>query len=325
MGEIRIGLVGLGTHGLRYARHLAAGEVGGAILAAVCRRDRARGESVARDLGTEFTEDYRRILSDPSIDAVVLAVPCDLHATLVPDALHAGKALLVEKPLAPDAAAAAIILRAAGAASRIAMVAQTLRYNSVVRTIRERRQALGTFRFVALSQRFEPSGRVWLDEPAAGGILRNTGVHSFDLIRHLTGLEVEKVNCSARRIVTRKTEDSFCAVLELSGGVLAAVDNSRATASRSGRIDLVGEAGQLCGDHAHHRLVEIRGTEWRNLELPPPVPTVRECLSDFVRAVRGECPVPIPLLEGLRAVEIVDACRASAETGLPRAVSRGVF
>ncbi|HMC82066.1 MAG TPA: Gfo/Idh/MocA family oxidoreductase, partial [Candidatus Polarisedimenticolia bacterium] len=101
MGEIRIGLVGLGIHGLRYARHLAAGEVGGATLAADCRRDRARGESVARDLGTEFTEDYRRILSDPSIDAVVFAVPCDLHATLVPEALQAGKALLVEKPLAP--------------------------------------------------------------------------------------------------------------------------------------------------------------------------------------------------------------------------------
>jgi predicted dehydrogenase len=321
MGEIRIGLVGLGTHGLRYARHLAAGEVGGAALATVCRRDRVRGETLARDLGTEFTEDYRRILSDPSIDAVVFTVPCDLHATLVPEALQAGKAILVEKPLAPDAAAAAGILRAAGT-SGIAMVAQTLRFNSVVRAMRERREGLGTLRFVALSQRFEPSARAWLDEPAAGGVLRNTGVHSFDLIRHLTGLEVDKVTCFARRIVTRKTEDSFGAVLELPGGVLATVDNCRATASRSGRIDLAGEAGQLSGDHAHHRLKEIRGTQWRDLELPPPVPTVRECLSAFVRAVRGEGPVPIPLREGLRAVEIVDACRASAETGLPQAVSR---
>ncbi len=323
LGEaVRIGVIGLGVHGLRYARHLSAAEVPGARLAMVCRRDRARGEAAARELGVAFTEDYRRVLSDSSVDAVAFVVPCDLHPTLVPEALAAGKAVLVEKPLAADAAGAAWILEAASRSRLPAMVAQTLRFNTVVRAVGARREELGELRFVTLSQRFEPSGREWLDDPAAGGVLRNTGVHSFDLVRHLTGLEAEEVSCFASRIVTRKTEDSFCALLRLSGGLQAAVDNNRATASRSGRIELVGERGQLEGDHVHHRLVEIRGTLRRDVELPPPVPTIRECLAAFAAAVRGEAPVPIPLVEGLRAVEIVEACRTSSDTGLPRRVQR---
>ena len=87
-------------------------------------------------------------------------------------------------------------------------------------------------------------------------------------------------------------------------------------------IELVAEGGQLVGDHVHHRLTEIQGTRMREVALPPPAHTVCECLKAFAAAVRGEGPVPIPLLEGLRAVEIVDACRLSAETGLPRRVER---
>ncbi len=323
MEKVRFGLVGLGVHGSRYARHLAAGEVAGARLGMICRRDREQGEAIARDLGVPFTDDYRRVLSEPSLDAVALAVPCDLHPVLVPEALAAGKAVLVEKPLAPDAPSARRILAAAAARSAPpAMVAQTLRFNAVVREIRERSRDLGPLRFLSLSQRFEPSPRGWLDSPAAGGILRNTGIHGFDLARYLTGLEVERVICVEARQEGARMEDTFAAVLSLQGGILAAVDNARTTASRSGRIEWVGEQGQLAGDHVHHVLEEIRAREALEVELPAPVPTVRECLAAFTAAVLGETPVPVPLLEGVRGVEIVDACRLSAQTGLPQDVER---
>ncbi|HEV8375234.1 MAG TPA: Gfo/Idh/MocA family oxidoreductase [Candidatus Polarisedimenticolia bacterium] len=321
MKNLQVGLIGLGIHGSRYARHLAAGEVGGADLAVVSRLDRVRGEAQARELGVAYAPEYRSILDDPRIDAVVLALPPDLHARLVPEALEAGKAVLVEKPLAPDADSARRVVEAGRRSTRPAMVAQTLRFNSVVQAIRSHRARLGELRILSLSQRFEPSTRAWLDDPVAGGILRNTGVHSFDLIRFLSGLEVEEVLCFSESVLTSRTEDSFASVLRLEGGVLAVVENNRATASRSGRIELVGERGQLAADHVHHVLAEIRGTRSEMLDLPPPVATVRECLAAFVGAVRGEREVPIPLEEGLRAVEIVDACRESAEKKRPRRVA----
>ena len=321
MKTVRLGLIGLGAHGSRYAMHLAAREVEGAQLGVVCRRDRVRGEAQARELGVPFTENYRRVLDDPGIDAVVLVVPPDLHSWLVPEALDAGKGVLVEKPLAPDGVKARVLVEAARRSGRVAMVAQTLRFNGVVKAMRERIQELGPLRLISLSQHFEPSPRLWLDDPASGGILRNTGVHSFDLARFLTGLEAEQAFCFSERIVTRKTEDCFAALLRMTGEVLAVVENGRATASRSGRIELVGEKGQLCGDHVHGTLVEIRGASARALPVPAPVPTVRECLAAFTSALLGNGPVPIPLEEGMRAVEIVDACRESADMKMPRRVA----
>jgi predicted dehydrogenase len=320
MTALRFGIIGIGNHGLRYAGHLRRGEVEGAGLAVVCRRDRARGEAAARDLGVSFCDDYRRVLADRLVDAVAIVVPCNLHPLLVPEALEAGKAVLVEKPLAPDPEGARRIVEASRRPGAIAMVAQTLRFNAVIRLLRERKEAIGRLRFVSLSQRFEPSEREWLDDPEAGGLLRNTGVHSFDLLRHLTGLEAEAAACFSSRGPGRRMEDSFGAVLRLSGDVLATVDNARTTASRTGRIELAGERGQIAADHVHHWLVEIHGTDRREIAVPPPVPTVRECLAAFTAAVRGKIPVPVPLTEGLRAVEIVEACRRSAATGVARAV-----
>ncbi len=321
MKTLQLGLIGLGSHGARYAAHLAAGEVEGARLAVACRRDRAAGEAQAEALDTRFTADYRQVLQDPEVDAVIVVVPPALNLPIAAEALAAGKGVLVEKPLAPDAGSARRLVEAARAAAVPAMVAQTLRFNAVVLAVRERLASLGPLRLISLSQRFEPSSRIWLDDPESGGILRNTGVHSFDLLRFLTGLEVEEALCLTGRIVTRNTEDAFAAMLRLSGGPLAVVENDRATSARSGGIEVVGEKGQLRGDHVRHTLEEGRGSDWSPIPLPPKVPTVRECLKAFVAAMRGESPVAIPLEEGLRAVAIVDACRESAEKKGPRRVA----
>ncbi|UCF66274.1 MAG: hypothetical protein JSV80_10790, partial [Acidobacteriota bacterium] len=122
----------------------------------------------------------------------------------------------------------------------------------------------------------------------------------------------------SRSVVTRRAEDVFVAVLQLEpGGILATLDNSRATSSRSGRIEVVGRDGQLVADHVYRQLKLVRGHEQQHLPVPAPVPTVRLALSEFARAVRDGQPVPIPLEEGLKAVEAVALIRAALEA--PRA------
>src|SRR5204862_462369 len=81
---------------------------------------------------------------------------------------------------------------------------------------------------------------------SGGGMLIHTGVHSFDLVRFLTGHEIARVWCRTARAVTHRTEDNFMAMLELGGSdALVAVNGSRATAGRSSLIDAAGAAGQL--------------------------------------------------------------------------------
>ncbi|MCX8071350.1 MAG: Gfo/Idh/MocA family oxidoreductase [Candidatus Binatia bacterium] len=313
-GKFRLGLIGTGRHGGRYANHIIR-DLPEVELAAIARRNPAEAERQAQEYNCRAYTDFRELVAARDVDAVVAVVPPTVHKAIVEAAAAERKPLLLEKPAAPNVAEGMEILTTARRAGITVMVAQTLRYNGVVRCILEHLPEIGPVHSMRLGQRFEPSRPGWIDDPAVagGGMLLHTGVHCFDLVRYLLKQEVARVACEWSRVNVRRTEDNFAAVLRLQDDrTLATIAGSRATGSRSGGIELAGEHGQLIGDHVLHSAVLVRGTETRNLELPPPVPTVREVLRDFVRAVRSGALVPIPLEEGLRAVAIVEACYRSA-------------
>ena len=312
MGALRIGLIGLGIHGARYARHISE-DIRDARLAAVCRRDRAKGEVFAAAHGARYFADFRALIDSGEVDAVCAVVPPDLHPEIAEAAAGAGVALLLEKPLAIDLPGARRIVAAAAATKAPIMVAHTLRYNRTVLEVRRRLPELGPIHLVAFNQRFEPAGRDWLDQPGPGGVILNTGIHEFDLLRFVTGCEVRSVLCRARSVVTERTEDLFAAVMDLEPGpVLATVDASRAVGGRSNRIEIAARDGQLVGDHGLGKLRLLTGRVSQRVPRQDDVPTVREALADFARTVRGEIPNPIPAVEGARAVAIAVACHASA-------------
>jgi predicted dehydrogenase len=322
MQRIAVGLIGAGKHGQRYANHIRA-DVPELVLAAVSRRDRSRGEDQARAWGCRFEPEWQAVVVDPGVEAVIAVVPPSLHPAIATAAAAARKPVLIEKPLAPTGAAAREIVRVLRAAGVPGLMAHTLRWNPVVGAIRERLPSLGPVRSLWLNQRFEPSPLTWLDDPAraGGGIILHTGVHSFDLVRWLTGREVTRVWCRAACIDTARTEDNFLATLELDGtDALVAVSGSRSTAGRSGLIDVACADGQLVGDHALGFAHAVRGLERSPIAIREMVPTVREVLRSFARLLlAGERP-PVDLEDGARAVLIAEACRRSAETGMPAPV-----
>jgi len=127
----------------------------------------------------------------------------------------------------------------------------------------------------------------------------NTGVHSFDLLRFLTGCEVTRVWCRTAQIITRETEDSFAMTCQLSNpSLVAAIAGSRAMGGRVGLLELAGARGHLLADHVHGWVHLVRGTERLTLSVPSPVPTVRETLNAFVRALREGTSFPSPSRTG---------------------------
>jgi len=64
---LRIGLAGLGVHGLRYAKHLLNGDVPGATLTAVCRRNEAAGREFARENGLLWVGDPHDLAACPEV------------------------------------------------------------------------------------------------------------------------------------------------------------------------------------------------------------------------------------------------------------------
>jgi len=326
MGALGIGIIGAGKHGLRYVRHLTE-EVADARLVALCRRDRREGEAAAAALGCAFHGDWRALVEDPRVDAVVTVVPPVLNVAIAEAACRAGKHLLLEKPLAVTVEAARRIAAAVDAAGVRAMVAQTLRFDATVAAVRAHVPAIAPLHAVALSQRFEPSPLAWLDRVAesGGGVLLHTGIHGIDLLRVLSAHEVVEVSCLTARVLTRETEDNFVLLARLDAdGLLGHVTGSRAVAARTGLIELAGAGGAIVADHVHRVAWLVRGRERTPISLPPAVPTVREALRAFVAGVLTGAPMPVSVEDGLRAVAIVDAAyRSAARAGAPVPVPRG--
>jgi predicted dehydrogenase len=324
MAKLRLGIVGVGKHGSRYAKH-AAEDLDDVNLVAVCRRDELCGRDIAERYGCEYLASAHDLVTRCDIDAVVLATPPSLLEELVTTAAAHGKRILVEKPVAPDPGTGTRILRAVESAHVYCMAGHTLRFNGVVERMRELTQTLGRIDSLIFSQRFPPQLTLeWLDRPelSGGGNILHTGVHCFDLMKHLAGLEPADAWCTLRSVYTRQTEDNFVARVTFRGSdALALVACSRTTRSRNGLIEIGGEHGQLVGDHVLNTLYRLGPEGREDIDLGPPRHTVLEALRSFVNDAKTDAPPAIAYRDGLAAVCVASACYASAASGLPAPVA----
>lgn len=316
-----IGLIGLGKHGVRYLTHLR-GDVPGLAVAAVCRRDEARGRELADEIGVRFHADPDALVADPAVATVIAVVPPVEHAQIVAAAVRERKPLLIEKPFSASLGEGIRQRDLLASAGVPCLVAHTLRYSAVVRELRRHLPALGRLHQIVLGQSFEPTRLGWLDDPdqSGGGNILHTGVHMFDLLRHLSGGEVESVACATTRVTTRATEDSFTASMVVRVGdagppLLAAVAGARTTRSRYGEVRVIGENGQLVADHVHGGVSLIEDRRETVLAQLADEPTVLAVLREFAGVATGAASPSIGPDDGLAAVAIADACYRSTVSG----------
>ncbi len=133
---IGIGVIGYGYWGPNLVRNLA--ETADARLVAVSDLSQERLAAVrARYPSVSTTTDYRDLLTDPTIDAIVVATPVSTHFELAMRALQSGKHVLVEKPLVTTVDQGLRLLDEAALRNRILMVDHTFVYTGAVRKIKE--------------------------------------------------------------------------------------------------------------------------------------------------------------------------------------------
>jgi len=161
-------------------------------------------EDVARRLAAQFSVgrvemDYRKVLEDPSIDAVHICTPNAQHFPMAHEALQAGKHVLCEKPLATTVEEAQTLVEAARTAKRRNCLNHNLRYYPVVQQMRRLREAgelgeilvvQGTYSQDWLLYDTDWNWRVDAAEGGASRCMADIGSHWFDMAEHLTGLRV---------------------------------------------------------------------------------------------------------------------------------------
>lgn len=234
-GPIAWAILGTGAVSDSMARALAGQ---GGRVATVASRRAERAEGFARRFGARAAS-YADAAADPEVGAVYIATPPSQHESHALMAIAAGKAVLVEKPLAMDAAAAARIADAAQAAGVFCMEAMWTRFQPLIGEIRARiskgeigevRQFHGAFCIADIP---DPAASLY-DPARGGGALMHRGIYALSLARHLLG-PVAVLQAMARIGATGVDED--CALtLRHAGGALSILRASLSTNGPNGMV-----------------------------------------------------------------------------------------
>ena len=316
MMPLRIGLIGAGRHGSRYIQHLLH-DLPGVSLAAVCRKRIEEGLLSLSKTEIPVYGDYRALITDPKVEAVVVVTSPSLCPEICFEAAKAKKPILIEKPLASTGLEARAMVMAAEEAGQLLMTAQTLRFDSTILLLKERLPEIGPLRYATFTSRIETKTGAELHSsiPGQGGVLLEFGVHLLDLVPFLIGEEVVAVRCELDRLPTIAPEMMAIVQAHTVSGLRCVMDIARVGAGRVARAEWVGSHGQMAADWFHHRVTGVIGGgapfEW----VVQPQQTILATLRAFVHAIETKTPPPITGRDGCRAVEVADACYRSAELG----------
>ncbi|GJL65451.1 MAG: inositol 2-dehydrogenase [Nitrospirales bacterium] len=310
---MNLGLIGLGRHGTRYAQHLLAPDSPGRLVA-ICRRDATKGQAFAKESSLRFHQDYQSLIHDSEVDAIIVVAPPSLTLPIAIEAIQRGKPLLIEKPLAVSGSDARQIVEHASHAKVPIMTAQTLRYDMTISKLREWAQDIGEWQKLSLTARLEHRPHSQEDTKAWNnrGALLEIGVHLLDLTRFLTGEEIDEVQCETNQLTPQIPEGHAWGRLTTQSGRPCLFDVSRLSDSRMTEIEIIGQTGHIYANWTTSTITRHhKNNTPEELQLSPR-PTIPFVINDFIQALHARTAMPITAEDGLRAVEIAEACYQSA-------------
>jgi predicted dehydrogenase len=329
---IGVAMLGAGFIAEYHLAGLAA--AGGAEVRIVVGRTRDKARALAGRFGIpESSTDVAAALARDDVQAVIVATPDDTHEAIAVAAARAGKAILLQKPMAGSVEGAQ---RIAAAASRHGVNLQVSFmhrfFDEVVATRRWLDEGLiGR----VLSARIRnatpgPDWGAWFFRQASvpHGVVDQLGVHGIDLVEHLLG-RVRSVSAHARialperqlRDGTRvkvETVDNAIAAYELADGTLVTHEMSMTEVAGCDRfrMEIYGEDGTLWLRSERGRLAAFVpgrfGRDWHVPTLPDTPPGKRQH-ETWLAGIAGDAPPLDSAGDALRGMRIVEALMQSSE------------
>ena len=342
--RLRCAVIGVGGFGLDHLNSLTHCRRATTVAIAEINPERAKFAAEQFKIPRSYA-DYRELLDQPDIDAVIVALPNYLHARVAIEALKARKHVLLEKPMATHAKDAAKIIETAAKMKRTIMVAQNFRFNRHTQTAKFliERGDLGEVyhgRCFWLRRSGIPRIGSWFTQKqfAGGGCTYDLGVHMLDACLHLLNdFDVRAVSAQTyakfgprglgetdwgkSEIDPKKpfdVDDYSVALIRLRSGRTVVFEISWAgnhpSDAREYGIDLLGTTAGLSLFPARLFRNGPNGYETINLALPK-VPHAEDRVHHFVSCVlEGKKPL-VDIEESFHVQQILDAIYDSAARG----------
>jgi myo-inositol 2-dehydrogenase / D-chiro-inositol 1-dehydrogenase len=229
MKRIGIGVLGYGRIGRIHADNVRASQSANLVTVA----DPFFGSALQSPDDIPWSRDVQSVIEDPAVDAVMICTPTATHAPLVEAAAAAGKHVFCEKPLDLDLGVAARALAAAEHAGIILQVGFNRRFDPSFRRVRNavRDGEIGALCMLRVISR-DPAPPPVAYVRDSGGLFLDMMIHDFDMVRFVSGSEVEEVQAFGTvrvdpGIGEAGDVDTAVVSLRLATGALAVIENSR--------------------------------------------------------------------------------------------------
>jgi predicted dehydrogenase len=251
---IGIGVIGCGYWGPNLIRNFNS--QAGADLIAISDLDENRLTTVGLLYpNTRKTTDYRDLINDPAIDAVVVATPMSTHFDLGMEVLLAGKHLFVEKPMATNSEDCRTLIKTAADNDLKLMVGHTFVYSPPVRMIKQLLDdgELGDIYYVNISR-----VNLGIFQKDAN-VIWDLAPHDVAMLNFLFGAEPVAVSATGHCYVQKElgVEDVAFVTLEYPGGKLVNIHVSWLDPNKIRKCTFVGSRKMLVYDDVSSEKIRV--------------------------------------------------------------------
>ncbi len=324
MKKIKIGVIGAGRIGKVHVAALSQG-VPEAEVIAIADIDLNSATTLAENFGiSQVSENYKDILKNKDVDAVVICSPTDTHAQYIVEAANAGKHIFCEKPIDLSLVTIQNALDAVEKAGVKLMIGFNRRFDTNFMKMKQMVEEgkIGDPHILKITSR-DPAPPPAKYSAVSGGMFLDMTIHDFDMARYIVGSEVTDVYTKACVLVDPeigKAGDVDTAIITLTfeNGAIGVIDNSRkAIYGYDQRLEIFGSKGMVNVDNNYpenHRYYSADGVH-KSLPLNFFMDRYTEAYANemkaFCKALSDNTELPVSGKDGLISVAIAIAAKKS--------------
>lgn len=336
---LKIGIIGAGRIGKVHTESIMRYVAGATVKSVADPYMTEETAAWAKSMGVEKVgKDYREILADPEIDAVLICSSTDTHSPISLEAIAAGKHIFCEKPVDHDLGKIKAVMEALEGSDVKYQVGFNRRFDHNFAAAREAVASgkIGDLAVLKITSR-DPGAPPVSYIKVSGGIFLDMTIHDFDMVRFVSGDEVEEIYAAGGVTVDPAIGeagdiDTAVITLRLRSGAIAVIDNCRrASYGYDQRLEAFGSKGQvaIANDTQSSAVVsDANGVTAENplhFFLERYMQAYASEVAAFVDAVANDKPVPVGIEAGLQSVLIGIAAKRSLELNRPVRLSEIEF
>lgn len=333
---LNIGIIGAGRIGKVHLESISYHVKNATVTAMADPFINEETEKLIRSYGvSKVTKDYKDILNDKDIDAVLVCSSTDTHAAISIEAINAGKHVFCEKPVDHSIEKIQAVADALKEHPDIKFqVGFNRRFDHNFAAIRKAYDdgKIGEAHILKITSRDpEPPNPAYIK--VSGGIFLDMTIHDFDMACFLTDSDVEELYVNSAVLVDpaigeQGDVDTAIITMKMANGALAVIDNSRKAAyGYDQRAELFGSKGMVATSNDTVSSAVISNADGVTGEKPlfffleRYMGSFSEEMRQFTEAVINDTEVPVGIHAGLQSVKIGLAARKSVEEHRPVKIS----